>query len=54
MLSIIHRHGSSETLSMPLQPPTPALLQTAWTFPNASYDALAARSTLAGAATSLW
>jgi hypothetical protein len=39
-------------VSMPLPPPTPALLQTTWTFPNASYDAFAARSTLAGSATS--
>jgi hypothetical protein len=30
------------------------IVQTTWTFPNASYDALATRSTLARSATSLW
>ena len=37
---------------MPPGLPTPALLQTTWTFPNASYAALAACSTLKGSATS--
>ena len=52
LTSSTHRQLSSEMLSMPLPPATPALLQTTWTFPKASYDALAACSTLAGSATS--
>src|SRR6516165_91226 len=52
LTSSTQRQLSSEILSMPPNAPTPALLQTTWTFPNASYDVLAACSTLMGSATS--
>src|SRR5713226_8002862 len=52
LTSSTHRQLSSEILSMPPPAATPALLQTTWTFPNASHDASAARSTLTGSATS--
>src|SRR5271163_1372396 len=52
LTSSTHRHVSSEMSSMPPPPATPALLQTTWTFPNASYDASAACSTLEGSVTS--
>src|SRR5262245_10300322 len=50
LTSSTHRQVSGEALSP--SPPTPALLQTTWMLPNASKDAVAARSTLAQSATS--
>src|ERR1700733_2708700 len=52
LTSSTHRQLSSEMLSMPPGAATPALLQTTWTFPNAAYEASAARPTLTGSATS--
>src|SRR5882757_6916129 len=52
LTSSTQRQLSSEILSMPPAAATPALLQTTWTFPNASIVSLAARSTFAASATS--
>ena len=42
LTSSTQRQSSSKMSSMPLPPATPALLQTTWTFLNASNDAAAA------------
>src|ERR1700675_4845765 len=52
LTSSTQRQLSSEIRSMPPPAATPALLQTIWTLPNASNVVFAARSTLAGSATS--